>query len=157
MIEVTLTEDLELVKSLMTIGGLPEASFADKDLENVKNGTWFPRQDQAYLFASDGAKALGVIAFEQISPVIVEWHWYINPAYWGKKYSDDILPHVFQFLKHTSYESLLAEVPEVCTPVKDAALRAGLNLLCLMPDAVIWRKKLVGLYLLHKSLKELRI
>ena len=154
MIELLLIQDYELIKSLMTIPGLPEASFKDEDLEKYQNNIFEPRQDMAYFLILNDQIAVGLIVFEQISPQVVSWHWYINPKYWGTSISDEVLPLVYKYLDQTQYTGLLGEVPDCCIAVRKAALRAGLDLLCIVPRAVKWRNELVGLCLFYKVLKE---
>lgn len=149
MIECHLTENQELIKSVLTEPTLWKVMYGQgtcKDSFQV---------DMSYQYLEvRNEELIGVFQIRALTKMLVEGHAYVLPKYWGTKYSKLALEAGLKWLKkNTSYLKCFTDIPEDCKQVKQSLEKQGWKKIGMVKKGVIYNGRLQNLYFHEFDLK----
>lgn len=149
------TKDKELIKSLMTIKQLFEASMPDEDLAVFNEGKWEPSMQGTYFAVYREDVPIGIIRLHEMTNLTADIHYHICPTQWGQGISSKVHFIFEEYLrKNKAYCKLLIQTPQCCRHVLQAAVREGFELEGILTSAISWRGKVENLVLLTKNIRK---
>ena len=152
-LEIQVTTDKRLIKSVMGHDVLFKASMPDEDIAVYEKGEWVPATDCQHLVCDLEGESIAIIRLYAVSNLTVDMHVHLIPEYWGKGVSNHLQPAIEKFLEeNTNYCKIVIQTPQCCRQVLQAATREGFELEGILTSAILWRNKIENIVLMSKFL-----
>jgi len=143
MIKIEFTEDLDIVKSIITSEGLWELSYGQ---DSRKEGFEVERNGFAYLLIKYEEAIIGCIQIRPLTKILLESHIYIKKKYWGTGLSDKAVKESYKFAKYQlGFKQVFTDVPLECRQVQNLLKRTGWVRSGIVKQGVIFNNKLQDL------------
>lgn len=146
MIEITKSTDYHTIKEILINPVLFNCTYGQGNTElhesELKHKEWL-------LVEIDGVPA-GCFEIRELTKITIEGHIFILPKYWN--HSLEILNAGEQFVKELGYKTIFSSVPENCLHMLKFMARIKYDVCGQIKNGIIYKNKLVSLFLYTKSL-----
>lgn len=152
LFKIDLTYDPDLVRSIVTIPKLYELAIGD----GTPRENWYPQQGSVWLLGTYDNEPVGVLNLEAKNHVMIEYHWYTKPQYWGSPMLDLMEYEAIEWLrKNTHFLKLMVTCPSLCPHTIQAATSHDMVAEGYFKNAMVWKGQLCDMVVLTKQIKTL--